>query len=84
MTRAEYDKRIATVKSLCYPILRAGHPLLSNGLPDMAAMLAAVRRKGLAGVGGGKLIDAGLYAPVERPRTQVREKARRLRQMAAA
>lgn len=82
MTREEYDGRMLYVRALCYPHFKRVPGLLPNGLPDMAAMLAAVKKRGSAGAGMPQL--SGIYRTPERPRTQAREMARRLRQGAAS
>ncbi len=80
MTREQYDANMRAVKSLCHPILRRLPDLLSNGLTNMS-LLSAVRRSGLAGIGKPRMTE--MYRPVERPKTQAGEMARRVRQMAA-
>ncbi len=80
ITRKQYDANMVAIKQLCQPVLRLIPGLLPNGMPDIAALM---RRKGLAGAGAPQLVDAGMYRPVARPRTQAREMARRVRQMEA-
>lgn len=80
MTRAEYDVRLNALLSMCRPRLRIGPGLDINGLPGLSAMslLAAVKRVGAS------VFSGGMYRKAERPKTQAREMARRLRQRGLA
>lgn len=80
MTREEYDLRLNVVKMLCSSMfrrLRPGPALDANGRPGFTAEMlqAAVKRVGASAFGG-------IYRAPERPKTGLRESARRLRQQA--
>ena len=80
MTRTQYDENMTDLLSLCYPNFRRVPGLTPEGLPDIAALmaLAASKRRGLTAFGLPEL--GGMYRPVERPKTGLREAARRRRQ----
>jgi hypothetical protein len=83
MTREEYDARVQNLLSMCYPKLVRGNPLLANGLPDVAAMMAAAKSRGF-GLVPPQFIEGINGRPAPKVHAQTREKARRLRQRAAA
>ncbi len=82
MKREEYDARLNLLKSLCQPRLRILPGLGADGLPTAKGMMqsvaAAVKRIGASAFSG------GMYRSAERPKTQAREMARRLRQRGVA
>ena len=78
MTREEYDARVRFTCDLVKPRIRVLRlpGLNPDGLPGTEMMASAVKRLGASAFGG-------MYRKPERPKTQAREMARRLRRMAA-
>jgi len=80
MTRDQYDANVAYVLSLMQPHYKRVPGLLPDGTPDIMSMLNKAKRKGTA-FGIPQFGD--MYRPIERPKTGLREAARRRRQQAA-
>lgn len=80
MTRGQYDANMASVLNLMQTQFKRVPGLLPDGTPDILSMLNKAKRRGTA-FGIPQFGD--MYRPIERPKTGLREAARRRRQQAA-